>query len=149
PGRRTEQGQLRYVIAGAHPGQGIAVNLQHCLCVHAWPPRQAPYVYVERPHPQFRTKGTSASLRGNGRSTILSRLMTSPPVSRRARMVTRWQDCMLPLPHGWPRRVRSSVVHAISLAQASLAATRGWASDSLSTSLRRRAEVDRLHQEIR
>ena len=64
-------------------------------------------------------------------------------------MVTRWQDCMLPLPHGWPRRVRSSVVHAISLAQASLAATRGWASDSLSTSLRRRAEVDRLHQEIR
>ena len=52
------------------------------------------------------------------------------------------------LPRGWPRRVRSAVVHAVSLAGASLAAARGRASDSLNASLRRRAALDRLQQEI-
>ncbi len=55
----------------------------------------------------------------------------------------------LPLPRGWPRHVRSAVVQAISLAGASMAATRGWAVDSMNTSLRRRAEVDHLEQEVR
>lgn len=55
----------------------------------------------------------------------------------------------LPPPRGWPRRVRSAVIQVVSLAQASLAASRGWASNSLNASLRRRAELDRLHQEIR
>jgi transposase-like protein len=45
-------------------------------------------------------------------------------------------------------RVRSAVVQVVSLAQASLAASRGWASESLNTSLRHRAEADRLQQEI-
>ena len=53
----------------------------------------------------------------------------------------------LPLPKGWPRRVRSAVVQVISLAQTFL--TRGWASDSMNGPLRRRADVDRLQQEIR
>jgi len=53
------------------------------------------------------------------------------------------------LPQGWPRRVRSAVVQVISLAGTSMAATWGWASDSMNTSLRQRAEVDRLQQEIR
>jgi hypothetical protein len=39
-------------------------------------------------------------------------------------VATRW-DHTIPLPGGWPRRVRSAVVHAISLAGASLAAARG------------------------
>ena len=55
----------------------------------------------------------------------------------------------LPLPKGWPRRVRSTVVQVISLAQTSLALTRGWASDSMNGPLRRRAEVGRLQQETR
>ncbi len=55
----------------------------------------------------------------------------------------------LPLPRGWLCRVRSAVVQVISLAGASMAATRGWAADSMNTSLRRRAEADRLQQEIR
>jgi putative transposase len=55
----------------------------------------------------------------------------------------------LPLPRGWPRRIRSAVVQVISLAGASLAATRGWASDSMNASLRRRAEANRLQQEVR
>jgi len=55
----------------------------------------------------------------------------------------------LPIPRGWPRRVRSAVGQVISLAGASMAATRGWASESMNPALRRRAEVDRLQQEIR
>jgi putative transposase len=64
-------------------------------------------------------------------------------------MVTTWLDRTLPLPDGWPRRVRSAVVHAISLAHLSLTATRGWASDGMNASLRRGADVDCLQQEIR
>ena len=59
------------------------------------------------------------------------------------------RPCPVPLPRFWSRRVRSAVIHVVSLAQASLAASRGWASESLNTSLRRRAEIDRLQQEIR
>ena len=55
---------------------------------------------------------------------------------------------LLPLPKGWPRRVRSAVVQVISLAQTSLALTRGWASDSMNGPLRRQAEDDRLRHEI-
>ena len=53
-----------------------------------------------------------------------------------------------PLPRGWPRRVRSAVVHVISLARTSLALTQGWASGSMNHQLLRQAEDDRLQQEI-
>jgi len=55
----------------------------------------------------------------------------------------------LPLPHGWPRRVRSAVVHAISLAHFSITATRGWAANSWNARIRLKEENDRLGQEIR
>src|SRR6266704_3663665 len=54
----------------------------------------------------------------------------------------------LPLPRGWPRRVRSAVIQVISLARTSMALTQGWASESMNHQLRRRAEGDRLQQEI-
>ena len=54
----------------------------------------------------------------------------------------------LPLPRGWPGRVRSAVVQVISLARTSFALTQGWASESLNPQLRREAERDRLQQEI-
>src|SRR5713101_6907954 len=54
----------------------------------------------------------------------------------------------LPLPRGWPRRVRTAVVQVISLARTSLALTQGWASESMNSQLRRQAEDDRLQQEI-
>ncbi len=57
-------------------------------------------------------------------------------------------DHPLPLPRGWPRRVRSAVIQVISLAGTSMAATRGWAAASMNRSLRQRAENDRLEQEI-
>lgn len=52
------------------------------------------------------------------------------------------------LPDGWPRRVRSAVVHAVSLAHASLTATRGWAANHWNTRVRLKTENDRLRQEI-
>src|SRR5881628_1803855 len=54
----------------------------------------------------------------------------------------------LPLPRGWPRRVRSAVVQVISLARTSLALTQGWASESMNGQLRRELEGDRLQGEI-
>jgi hypothetical protein len=36
----------------------------------------------------------------------------------------------IPLPKGWPRRVRSAVIQVVSLAHYSLVVTRRWAADS-------------------
>ena len=36
----------------------------------------------------------------------------------------------LPLPHGWPERVKSAMLHVTSLAQYAVAYTRGWAVNS-------------------
>jgi len=54
----------------------------------------------------------------------------------------------IPLPNGWPRRVRSAVVHAISLAHFSLTATRGWAVNNWNARVRLKEENDRFQQEI-
>src|SRR6266852_5136849 len=54
----------------------------------------------------------------------------------------------LTLPRGWPRRIRSAAVHAISLANFALTTALGWAAQSLNPRLRLRAEMERLQQEI-
>ena len=54
----------------------------------------------------------------------------------------------IPLPKGWPRYVRSAVVHVISLAQYATAYSRSWAADSANGRVRLRAERDRLEQEL-
>ncbi len=36
----------------------------------------------------------------------------------------------IPLPKGWPRTIRSAVIHAISLAQFSLTHSRSWAANN-------------------
>ncbi len=53
-----------------------------------------------------------------------------------------------PLPRGWPRQVRSAVVHAISLATASLTSARGWAADSWNPRVRLKEENVGLRSEI-
>ena len=63
-------------------------------------------------------------------------------------MMTTRREAAFPLPVGWPRRVRSVAVHAISFAQASLTAARGWAANSWDTRVRLQEENDRLRQEI-
>ena len=52
----------------------------------------------------------------------------------------------IPLPRAWPSRVKSAILHVISLAQFAIAYTRGWAADSINTRVRLKAERDRaLH----
>src|SRR5712691_7578709 len=52
------------------------------------------------------------------------------------------------LPRGWPRRVRSAAVHAVSIAEFALTTALGWAAQSLNPRLRLRAEIERLGHEI-
>lgn len=53
-----------------------------------------------------------------------------------------------PLPSGWPKRIRSAILHAVCLAHASLTVTRSHAANSWSARIRLKAENDRLRQEI-
>ena len=54
----------------------------------------------------------------------------------------------IPLPKQWPSRVRSGVLHAISLAHFSLTFTRSWAANSINARIRLKQENDRLGQEL-
>jgi transposase InsO family protein len=54
----------------------------------------------------------------------------------------------IPLPKQWPSRVRSGVLHAISLAHFSLTYTRSWAANSWNARIRLKQENDRLQQEL-
>ena len=53
----------------------------------------------------------------------------------------------IPLPRGWPSRVKSAILHVISLAQFTLAYTRGWAANSPNSRIRLKAELDRALQQ--
>jgi hypothetical protein len=52
------------------------------------------------------------------------------------------------LPRHWPRRVRSAVVHAVSMANLAFTVTRAHAENQFSARVRRQAENDRLRPEI-
>ena len=54
----------------------------------------------------------------------------------------------IPLPRGWPSRVKSAILHVISLGQFTLAYTRGWAANSPNSRIRQKADLDRTHQQI-
>ncbi len=54
----------------------------------------------------------------------------------------------IPLPRGWPGRVRSAILHVISLAQFALAYTRGWAANSQVARVRLKGANDRLRQQV-
>ena len=55
---------------------------------------------------------------------------------------------VVPLPRGWPRRVRSAVIHTISLARASATHTRSLAENHYDARIRFQAENERLRSEI-
>jgi transcriptional regulator with XRE-family HTH domain len=57
-------------------------------------------------------------------------------------------DHRLPLPKGWPKRIRFSVIQAISMAHFSLTFARSVAANSLNARIRLKAEISRLRQEI-
>ena len=54
----------------------------------------------------------------------------------------------IPLPRGWPRRVKSAVLHVISLAQYATAYTRSWAVISKVARVRLKTENERLQQHV-
>ena len=54
----------------------------------------------------------------------------------------------IPLPKQWPNRVRSGVLHAISLAHFSLTFTRSWAANSWNARIRLKQENDRFREEL-
>src|SRR5262245_10350890 len=63
-------------------------------------------------------------------------------------LVTAKEKSAIPLPKGWPRRVRSAVIHTISLARASATHTRSWTANHYSARLRLKAENERLRGEV-
>jgi transposase InsO family protein len=58
------------------------------------------------------------------------------------------RDLPLSLPKSWPRRVRSAVIHVISLAHFSLIATRSWAANNWNARVRLKSKNERLRQEL-
>ena len=53
---------------------------------------------------------------------------------------------VLPLPRQWSRRIRSAIIHAISLANFALTAARARRNQRAGT--RQDRQVERLHQEV-
>ena len=51
------------------------------------------------------------------------------------------------LPQNWPLRVKSALLHVISLAQFATAYTRGWAANSVNARMRLKAHADQCEQE--
>jgi len=54
----------------------------------------------------------------------------------------------IPLPQHWPRRVRSAVVHAVSMANTAFTVTRSHAENHFNARVRLQAENDRLRREV-
>ncbi len=54
----------------------------------------------------------------------------------------------IPLPRGWPRSVKSGMMHVISLAHCAMAYTRSWAANGRNGRMRLKAENDQLRQEL-
>ncbi len=52
------------------------------------------------------------------------------------------------LPKGWPKRVHSAAIHAMSLAHAALTTSRGWAANHWNARFRLKVENERLRQEV-
>src|SRR5436309_2594083 len=67
---------------------------------------------------------------------------------RRRKMAAVTMQSSMALPKSWTRRVRSAVLHVVSLAQYSLAYVRGWAVNSTDPRLRLKAEFEQLQQEL-
>jgi hypothetical protein len=62
-------------------------------------------------------------------------------------MPAKSMSSVIPLPRAWPCCVKSAILHVISLAQFTVAYTRGWAADSVNSRIRLKAELDRALQD--
>ncbi len=52
------------------------------------------------------------------------------------------------LPNKWPLRVKSALLHVISLAQYATAYTNGWAANSINARIRLKARCEELEQQV-
>ena len=50
----------------------------------------------------------------------------------------------IPVPSGWPKNVKSAILHVISLAHFAIVAARGWAANSINARVRLSSDNDRL-----
>ena len=53
----------------------------------------------------------------------------------------------IPLPSGWPKNVKSAVIHAISLAHYAITCARGWAANSINARVRLTADNNQLQHQ--
>jgi hypothetical protein len=53
----------------------------------------------------------------------------------------------IPLPKSWPAKVRSAILHVVSLAKYAAVYTRSWAADCPKVRVRLRSERDRLQED--
>jgi hypothetical protein len=51
------------------------------------------------------------------------------------------------LPSGWPKNVKSAVLHVVSLAHYAITCARGWAANSINARVRLSSDNDRLNQD--
>ncbi len=63
-------------------------------------------------------------------------------------MAKRANPLRMPLPRGWCHRVKSAMLHVISLAQYAMAYTRSWAANCQIARIRLKAENDQLRQHV-
>lgn len=63
-------------------------------------------------------------------------------------MAKHWNSQAIPLPRGWPRRVRSALLHVIALARYAVTHTRSWAANARVARVRLQAQNDQLRQEV-
>ena len=54
----------------------------------------------------------------------------------------------LQLPKSWPAKVRTAILHVVSLAKYAAVYTRSWAANSPNARVRGKAENDRLQEEV-
>jgi hypothetical protein len=57
-------------------------------------------------------------------------------------------DQRIPLPRHWPRRVRSAVVHVVSMSNVAFTVSRTHAENQFNARIRVQAENDRLWREV-
>ncbi|MDD4891385.1 MAG: DDE-type integrase/transposase/recombinase [Phycisphaerae bacterium] len=54
----------------------------------------------------------------------------------------------IPLPRSWPERIKSAILHTISLAHLAITHARGWAADAVNPRARQAADIERLGTEV-
>ncbi len=63
-------------------------------------------------------------------------------------MLSNFSSSSISLPRGWPKNVKSAVLHVISLPYFAITFARGWAANSINARIRLQARLDIADEEI-